>query len=81
MKLGFLDILAKEYADLTPLLLESFDFDAKTKNYTLRENRKFKSHIPLQLRVRYFVVSYLRRMEHLNRNPTFDEIFSISCHF
>jgi len=74
LELGFLDILAKEYADLTPLLLESFDFDDKTKTYTLRENRKFKSHIPLQLRVRYFVVSYLRRMEHLNRNPTFDDV-------
>jgi 16S rRNA G966 N2-methylase RsmD len=74
LELGFLDILAKEYADLTPLLVESFEFDDKTKTYNLRKNKKFKTHIPLELRVRYFVVSYVRRMEHLNRNPTFDEI-------
>jgi 16S rRNA G966 N2-methylase RsmD len=74
LELGFLDILAKEYADLTPLLMESFEFDDKTKTYNLRKNKKFKTHIPLELRVRYFVVSYLKRMEHLKRNPTFDEI-------
>jgi hypothetical protein len=60
LELGFLDILAKEYADLTPLLMQSFDFDT--------------THIPLELRVRYFVVSYLKRMEHRNRNPRFDDI-------
>lgn len=74
LELGFLDILAKEYADLTPLLMESFEFDDNTKTYNLRKNKKFKTHIPLELRVRYFVVSYLTRMEHLNRNPTFDDI-------
>ncbi len=74
LELGFLDILAKEYADLTPLLVESFEFDNETKTYKLRKNKKFKTHIPLELRVRYFVSSYLKRMEHLNRNPTFDDI-------
>ena len=74
LELGFLDVLAKEYADLTPLLIGSFEFDVKTKTYNLPTNKKFKTHIPLELRVRYFVVSYLKRMEHLNRNPTFDEI-------
>lgn len=74
LELGFLDILAKAYADLTPLLLETFDFDDKSKTFNLRKNRKFKSHIPLELRVRYFVVSFLKRMEHTNKNPTFDEI-------
>jgi 16S rRNA G966 N2-methylase RsmD len=74
LELGFLDILAKEYADLTPLLVDAFEFDAKTKTYNLRKNKKFKTHIPLELRVRYFVVSYLKRMEHLMHNPTFDDI-------
>jgi len=74
LELGFLDILAKEYADLTPLLMESFEFDDKTKVYNLRKNRKFKTHIPLELRVRYFVVSYLKRLEHRHEHPTFDEI-------
>lgn len=74
LELGFLDILAKEYADLTPLLVQSFEFDDKTKTYNLRKNKKFKTHIPLELRVRYFLVSYMRRMEHQKKTPTFDEI-------
>jgi hypothetical protein len=74
LELGFLDILAKEYADLTPLLMESFEFDDKAKTFNLRKNNKFKTHIPLELRVRYFVVSYLKRMEHTKKSPTFDEI-------
>jgi 16S rRNA G966 N2-methylase RsmD len=74
MELGFLDILAKEYADLTPLLIQSFQFDTETQTYTLRKDRKFKTHIPLELRIRYFVLSYLKRMQHLNCNPKFEDI-------
>ena len=74
LELGFLDILAKEYADLTPLLMQSFDFDDKTKVYSLRKNKKFKTHIPLELRVRYFVVSYLKRLDYRHEYPTLDDI-------
>ena len=74
LELGFLDILAKEYSDLTPLLTQSFDFDHKANTYVLRADRKFKTHIPLQLRIRYVVISYIKRMQHLKRFPHFDEI-------
>jgi 16S rRNA G966 N2-methylase RsmD len=74
LELGFLDVLAKEYADLTPLLAQWFDFDEKTRKYNIREDRRFKSHIPLELRVRYFIVSYLTRLEHRNEHPTFDDV-------
>src|SRR5260370_18384593 len=37
LELGFLDILAKEYSDLTPLLKESFEFDDKTTTFSLRK--------------------------------------------
>ena len=74
LELGFLDVLAKEYADLTPLLSQSFDYDEKAKKYHIRADRKFKSHIPLYLRVQYFVISYLKRLEHRNENPTFDDV-------
>ncbi len=74
LELGFLDILAKEYADLTPLLTQTFDFNKVASTYNLPQNRKFKTHIPLELRVRYFLMSYMKRMEHLNRLPKFDEI-------
>lgn len=74
LELGFLDVLAKEYADLTPLLMQSFNYDGDARRYHMRDDRKFKSHIPLELRVRYFIVSYLRRLEHRNEYPTFDEV-------
>lgn len=74
LELGFLDILAKEYADLTPLLMQTFEFDRATMTYSMPKNQKFKTHIPLELRARYFLVSYMKRMEHLNRCPKFDQI-------
>ncbi len=74
LELGFLDVLAKEYSDLTPLLMQSFDYDEKDKNYHIKPDRKFKSRIPLQLRIRYFIVSYLKRLEHRGEQPTFDEV-------
>ena len=68
-------MLAKEYADLTPLLVQWFDYDDNSKKYHIREDRRdFKSHIPLELRVRYFIVSYLKRLDHRNEYPTFDDV-------
>ncbi|MBI5675864.1 MAG: type I restriction enzyme HsdR N-terminal domain-containing protein [Nitrospirae bacterium] len=74
LELGFLDLLKKEYTDLTPLLLENFDFNQDTEQFTLSSNGKFKTHVDVRLRVRYYLVSYLRRKARENYNPPFDEI-------
>ena len=74
LELGFLDILSKEYSDLTPLLLDNFDYDIENKNYQLRKNKTFKTNIDVELRIRYFLISYMRRKKHENYYPTFDEI-------
>lgn len=74
LELGFLDLLQKEYKDLTPILLEQFDFDDKTELFTLKKNSKFKTHIDVKLRVKYYLISYLRRLELSKKYPTFDEI-------
>jgi 16S rRNA G966 N2-methylase RsmD len=74
LELGFLDILGKEYEDITPLLNSNFHYDNDTQKYGLRENESFKTHIDIGLRIRYFLLSYLRRLEHENKYPTFDEI-------
>jgi hypothetical protein len=74
LELGFLDLLKKEYSDLTPLLLSSFDFNEETEKFTLQNNTKFKSHLDVRLRIRYYLISYLRRMERENKSPHFDEI-------
>ena len=74
LELGFLDLLKKQYSDLTPLLLDMFDYDDKTELFTIRKNTQFKSHLDLDLRVRYYLISYLRRMELQRKTATFDEI-------
>jgi len=74
LELGFLDLLKKEYSDLTPFLMSSFDYDAETELFTIRKNTKLTANIPLELRIRYYLISYLRRMERENKLPTFDNI-------
>jgi DNA modification methylase len=74
LELGFLDVLSKEYKDISPVLNENFDFDDTTKKYHIRKDRKFRSLIDVRLRVKYFLLSYMRRTEHQNYYPTFDEI-------
>ncbi len=74
LELGFLDVLSKEYQDITPLLMNQFMFDEQTKKFQIRQNSKFKSRIDVRLRIRYFLISYMRRMEQQQYFPTFDDI-------
>jgi len=74
LELGFLDLLKKEYADLTPLLLENFHYNEETDIYTLKKEAKFKTDIDVRLRVRYYLISYLRRKEREGHFPTLDDI-------
>jgi DNA modification methylase len=74
LELGFLDLLRKEYTDLTPLLLDRFDYDPKTERYSIKKNTKFQTHIDVRLRINFYLLSYLRRMEREGHNPSFNEI-------
>ena len=74
LELGFLDLLKKEYSDLTPLLLQNFDYDDDTEIFTLKEDSKFKTHLDERLRVRFYLLSYLRRKEREGKAPHFDDI-------
>ena len=74
LELGFLDVLSKQYKDITPLLRENFEFDAASKKYFIRPNTKFQSRIDIRTRIRYYVLSYLRRMRHQRHVSSFDEI-------
>ena len=74
LELGFLDLLKREYTDLTPILMNNFDYDEKTETFCIRENTKFTTHIDVRLRIKYYLTSFLRRMERENRSVTFDEI-------
>jgi 16S rRNA G966 N2-methylase RsmD len=74
LELGFLELLAKKYTDLTPVLMDMFDYEEKTQKFHIRKNKKFQTHIDLNLRIRYYLLSYLRRMEIENKISTFDDI-------
>ncbi|MBO4827405.1 MAG: type I restriction enzyme HsdR N-terminal domain-containing protein [Prevotella sp.] len=74
LELGFLDLLKKEYTDLTPILMNNFDYDEQTEAFYIRKNTKFATHIDVRLRIKYYLISFLRRMERENKPVTFDEI-------
>jgi len=74
LELGFLDLLKKEYSDLTPILLDNFDYNETTEEFTIKKNTKFKTHLDVRLRIKYYLISYLRRMDRENKTPHFDEM-------
>jgi 16S rRNA G966 N2-methylase RsmD len=74
LELGFLDLLKKEYTDLTPLLMGNFDYNETNEQFTIKKDTKFRTHIDIKLRIHYYLLSYLRRKEREKHNPTFDEI-------
>lgn len=74
LELGFLDLLKREYSDLTPILTSSFEYNDKTELFTIKKDSKFISHLDVRLRIRYYLISFLRRMEREGKSPHFDEI-------
>lgn len=74
LELGFLDLLKKQYSDLTPLLTETFNYDEKTEKFTIKPGAKFKTHVDLNLRVRYYLISLLRRTAIQKKSVSFDQI-------
>jgi 16S rRNA G966 N2-methylase RsmD len=74
LELGFLDLLKKEYSDLAPLLLDKFDYDPKTEKYSIKKDTKFQTHIDIKLRINFYLLSFLRRMEREGNNPSFNDI-------
>lgn len=74
LELGFLDQLKRLYKDLTPLLTDNFEYDDKADVFRIRKNTKFRTNVDVRLRIRYFLLSYLRRMQREGVNPHFDDI-------
>jgi DNA modification methylase len=74
IELNFIDILAREIGDITPILNQQYDFDDETQKYHLKKNTKFKANIDLNLRIKYFLLSYMRRMEAQKFYPTFEDV-------
>jgi hypothetical protein len=73
LELGFLDILSKTFSDLTPLLMQEFDYDEKTEIFNVKK-RGFRSHVDIHLRIKYYLTSYLTRCERQGIDAHFDDI-------
>ena len=74
LELGFLDVLSKKYADITPFLLANFAYDKDSEKYYLKKNTKFKAQIPVEVRIKYYTISMMRRLARERKYPSFDEI-------
>lgn len=74
LQFGFLHTLSKEYKDLTPILMAEFGYDQQTEKFYIRKNQKFKTKIPLDTRIRYFLLSYLKEKESRKEYPSTDDI-------
>jgi len=74
LEFGFLDVLSREYKDLTPILMSEFDYDQQLKKFYIRQNQKFKTKIPLDMRIKYFLLSYMKRKEFYKEYSTTDDI-------
>ena len=54
--------------------MSSFDYDHETEIFTIRKDSKFTTRIDDNLRIKYYLLSYLRRKERENKVAAFDEI-------
>jgi len=61
LEMGFLDLLKKHYTDLTALLTENYEYDEERDVFKIRH--KFRTQVDVRLRIGYFLLSYMRRME------------------
>ncbi|MDR0410370.1 MAG: type I restriction enzyme HsdR N-terminal domain-containing protein [Treponema sp.] len=67
---GFLHLLKKHYSDLTPILLDRFDYSPDTERFNIKKNKSFTTHVDEKLRIKYFLTSFL----FANGTTGFDEI-------
>lgn len=75
MELNILDLVAKKYKDLSDFLMSNFDFDQETKKYHLKKDTKFRAQIPVEVRIKYYLLSMLGRLEREGRYPHIDDIY------
>jgi len=75
MELNILDLVAKKYKDLTPFLAANFDFDKETQKYNLKKEEKFRANIPVEVRIKYYIVSMMRRLAREGKFPKVDDIY------
>ncbi|MDR1256118.1 MAG: type I restriction enzyme HsdR N-terminal domain-containing protein [Spirochaetaceae bacterium] len=56
---GFLHLLKKHYSNLTPILLDRFDYNSDTERFNIKKNKPFTTLVDEKLRIKYFITSFL----------------------
>lgn len=71
---GLLSQVKKQIDDITPLLKQEFNFSDLDNQWRIRPNTKIGCFIPLEDRIRFYLLDYLQSVEREDRVVTFDEI-------
>lgn len=71
---GLLSQVKTKLDDITPLLREVFYFSNLDNLWKIRPNTKIGCFIPLEGRIRFYLIDYLQLMEREGREATFDQI-------
>jgi len=71
---GLLGKVQAEIGDIQPLLSEEFLYDKDYKAWYPKPNKKLGCHIPLEQRVRFYVVDFLNACARIGKKATIDEI-------
>lgn len=71
---GMLAEVKRKAPDITSLLLTVFEFDGVQGLWRIRPNTKLGSFIPLDKRIRFYLIDYLRRTQREGIDVTFDDV-------
>lgn len=71
---GLLGQVVSEIGDVVPLLSEEFVYEEDLKVWYPKPNRKLGCHIPLDQRIRFYVVDYLNNCARKGNRATIDDI-------
>ena len=71
---GMLGKVTDYLNDITPILKESFREDEENNVWTLKESHSIGNYIPVNERIRFYVVDFLRQCEQKKAMATFDDI-------
>ena len=70
---GKLGEVSSKIGDISPILRDTFDYD-DARTYRVKPGKKLGYHIPMDQRIRFYVIDYLNQVERANQKATIDDI-------
>lgn len=71
---GLLGAVSSEIEDITELLKEAFEYDRKDGTWKINQKTKIGSHIPLESRIKFYLMDCLNRAKLEKKPLTIDDI-------